>query len=54
MDECEYVLLFSDHVWFACYRQNVGEMIATYKLGHPEIPYVFVVSPDGIRTKVDL
>lgn len=50
----EYVLLFSDHTWFACYEPNVDEMITTYKWEHPNTQYVIVVFPSGGRRKIDL
>ena len=54
MDECEYILLFSDHKWFTCYETNVDEMITTYNYEHPNVQYVFVIYPDGLRWKIDL
>lgn len=54
MDKREYVLLFSDHVWFACYEPNVDEMVTTYKWEHPNTQYVIAIFPSGERRKIDL
>ena len=52
--EQPYVLLFSDHMWYACYyRWNADKFIKAYKQDH-DVSQVIMISPYGDRQVIEL
>ena len=43
------ILLFSDHIWFACYENQIGEFISTHKWNIKNGRYVLVYHGQNYR-----